>query len=238
MSSDKSAPSVPQHVAIIMDGNRRWAAARGLPLMEGHRRGRDATKRAIEYALEAGIKYLTLYAFSTENSSRPKDEVSFLQNLFLESLRGAIEDLHQKNIRLKIIGDLEAWPATWVKEIRAGELLTKDNTKLTLTFALEYGARNEITTAIKKIAVDVEKGKLNPAFIDTTTIENYLYTYDIPHPELLIRTSGEQRISNFLLWQLAYTELFFIEKLWPDFDKHDFEHALQDYSKRERRFGT
>ena len=221
-----------------MDGNRRWATRHGLPVFEGHRRGRDATKRSIEYAQEIGIKYLTLYAFSTENSNRPPQEVSFLQSFFLESLRVSIDELHQKGIRLKFIGDLTSWPAEWVHEIRAGEVLTAGNTSLTVTFALDYGSRQEITRAIKTIANDLENGKLSSLEIDMTTVKSYLYTYDLPDPALLIRTSGEKRLSNFLLWQLAYTELYFIDKFWPDFEKQDFENALKDFRKRERRFGT
>ena len=229
---------VPDHVAIIMDGNRRWAAARGMPVFEGHRQGREATKRAISAAQELGVRYLTLYAFSSENSNRPPQEVSFLQNFFLESLREAIGDLHQQSIRLKVIGDLSLWPEKWVEEIRAGERLTQNNTGLVLTFALDYGSRQEITRAVKNIALDVENGKLKPLEIQMDLIKTYLYTHNLPDPALLIRTSGEKRISNFLLWQLAYTELYFLDKLWPDFDKHDFEAAITDFRKRERRFGT
>lgn len=228
---------LPSHVAIIMDGNGRWALQRGLDRIFGHQQGVNALREVIEAAAEIGIKYLTCYAFSTENWGRPDEEVSALMGIMVQSLSKETDTLINNNIRLRAIGDVDRL-ADNVKE-RLNETIrqTSVSTGLNLVVALSYSSRWEITEAIRKISADVKNGVLSPEKITEDDFEKYLTTYGIPDPELMIRTSGELRISNFLLWQLAYTELYFTEKLWPDFGKDDFYNAIIDFQKRERRFG-
>jgi undecaprenyl diphosphate synthase len=228
---------LPSHVAIIMDGNGRWARQRGLDRIFGHQQGVNALREIIETAAEVGIKYLTLYAFSTENWGRPDEEVSALMDIMVQSLNKETDTLMKNNIRLKAIGDVDRL-ADDVKERLFETIdLTSGSTGLNLVIALSYSSRWEITEAARKIAADVNNGTLKADLIKEEDFEKYLTTYGIPDPELMIRTSGELRISNFLLWQLAYTELYFTDKLWPDFGKEDFYIAIIDFQKRERRFG-
>jgi undecaprenyl diphosphate synthase len=228
---------LPSHVAIIMDGNGRWAQQRGLERIFGHQQGVTALKEVIETAAELGIKYLSLYAFSTENWGRPDEEVSALMEIMVQSLNNETDTLLKNNIRLMAIGDVDRL-ANDVKERLFETInLTSVTSGLNLVVALSYSSRWEITEAARKISADVIKGVLNPYSINEEVFEKYLSTYGIPDPELMIRTSGELRISNFLLWQLAYTELYFTDKLWPDFGKEDFYNAIIDFQKRERRFG-
>lgn len=229
--------NIPQHVAVIMDGNGRWAKQRGKFRIFGHSNAINAVRSTIETAAELGIKYLTLYAFSTENWNRPQDEVGSLMSLLISSLEKEIKGLHKNNIRLLTIGDTSAMPVKVQKQLQQSIELTKNNTHMTLVLALSYSSRWEITHAIKQIATDVKEGKLTTDEINDQLISNYLTTATIPDPELLIRTSGEHRISNFLLWQLSYSELYFTNVLWPDFSRAEFINALLDYQNRERRFG-
>ena len=229
----------PRHVAIIMDGNGRWAKARGLPRTMGHRRGVDAVKRTVEAAAEIGIEYLTLFGFSSENWNRPADEVQDLMRLLRMYLRAETAELHRNNIKLKVIGDRTQLAADIVELIENAEALTADNDKITVVIALNYGGRNDILGAASRWAMHCRDHGIVP---DMQAAEEYfsghLSTSDMPEPDILIRTSGEQRISNFLLWQCAYSELFFTEVLWPDFSKQDLEEAVSEYSNRERRFGS
>jgi undecaprenyl diphosphate synthase len=228
---------LPSHVAIIMDGNGRWAQQRGLERIFGHQQGVTALREVIETATELGIKYLTLYAFSTENWGRPDEEVSALMEIMVQSLNNETDTLLKNNIRLKAIGDVNRL-ANDVKERLLQTInLTSASSGLNLVVALSYSSRWEITEAARKISADVINRLLEPDSINEEVFEKYLTTYGIPDPELMIRTSGELRISNFLLWQLAYTELYFTDKLWPDFGKEDFYKAIIDFQKRERRFG-
>jgi len=228
---------LPSHVAIIMDGNGRWARQRGLERIFGHQQGVIALREVIETAAELGIKYLTLYAFSTENWCRPDEEVSALMGIMIQSLNNETDTLLKNNIRLKAIGDVDRL-ADHVKERLFETInLTSVSTGLNLVVALSYSSRWEITQAARRMSADVCNGTLKPDSIKEEDFEKYLTTYGIPDPELMIRTSGELRISNFLLWQLAYTELYFTDKLWPDFGKEDLYNAIIDFQKRERRFG-
>ncbi|WP_108868670.1 isoprenyl transferase [Aquimarina aquimarini] len=229
--------NIPQHVAIIMDGNGRWAKKKGFFRAVGHENGTKAVREAVESSAEIGIKYLTLYAFSTENWNRPKLEVDTLMKLLVTSLKKEIKTLQDNNIKLNTIGNLQSLP----KKVRT-ELLevidkTKDNSHMTLTLALSYGSREELVKTIEEISIKVKNGVISPHLINESVINEHLYTKDIPDVDLLIRTSGEQRISNFLLWQIAYAELYFTEILWPDFKKEDLFEAIFNYQKRERRFG-
>lgn len=228
---------LPAHVAIIMDGNGRWAQQRGLDRVFGHQQGVNALREIIETAAGLGLGYLTLYAFSTENWRRPDDEVSALMNLMVHSLNNETVTLTKNNIKLRIIGDIERLSDDVRKRLQETVRETSSGTGLTLVVALSYSSRWEITEALRKIGYDIQQGKLNADMIDESKIEDYLCTKGIPDPELMIRTSGELRISNFLLWQLAYTELYFTDILWPDFGKEDFYRSIIDYQKRERRFG-
>lgn len=228
---------LPAHVAIIMDGNGRWARQRGLDRVFGHQQGVVALREVIETAAELGIKYLTLYAFSTENWGRPDEEVSALMGIMVQSLNKETDTLLKNNICLKAIGDVDRLADDVRERLFETINLTSVSTGLTLVVALSYSSRWEITEAARRLAVDVKNGKLNEDSIEENDFEKYLTTYGIPDPELMIRTSGEIRISNFLLWQLAYTELYFTDKLWPDFGKDDFYNAVIDFQKRERRFG-
>lgn len=228
---------LPQHVAVIMDGNGRWAKRNGRPRVFGHKNGVTSVRQISEAAAELGIKHLTLYAFSTENWSRPKTEVSALMGLLVETIRKEISTLHDNDIRLQAIGDLDQLPTKTHKALLEGVASTADNQRMTLTLALNYSARWEITNAAKTIATKVQQGLLDPAAIDDDCLAAHLCTDYMPDPELLIRTSGEQRISNYLLWQIAYTELYFTEVLWPDFRKQHLYEAILDFQQRERRFG-
>lgn len=228
---------LPNHVAIIMDGNGRWAQHRGLDRVFGHQQGVNSLREVIEAAAELGIRYLTLYAFSTENWGRPDEEVSALMGIMVQSLNKETDTLIKNNIRLKSIGDVDRL-ATDVRERLFETInLTSAGTGLNLVIALSYSSRWEITEAARRISSDVKRGALSQEAINEVNFEKYLTTYGIPDPELMIRTSGELRISNFLLWQLAYTELYFTDILWPDFGKEDFYTAIIDFQKRERRFG-
>jgi len=229
---------IPEHVAIIMDGNGRWARARGLPRTAGHKRGADAVKRTIRAAGDLGIRYLTLFGFSSENWQRPESEVKDLMTLLRYYLVNDIKELAEEGVCLKVIGDRSRLPADTVKMIEDAEKLTATNEKLVLTIALSYGSRQELALAAKRIAVRVRDGVIDPADIDERLFESHLHTKDIPDPDLLIRTSGEQRISNFLLWQLAYTELVFTETRWPDFGAAELDDAIAEFRQRERRYGA
>jgi len=233
IQSDK----LPKHVGIIMDGNGRWAKQKGKIRMFGHRNGVIAVKETVEMAAELGIQYLTLYAFSTENWKRPKIEINALMELLVSTIHKETKTLNENNIRLSAIGDIESLPSSCRRELKEAIELTKNNTRMTLVLALSYSSRWELTRAMQAIAEKVSRKELKPEDISEETIQNHLNTSGIPDPELLIRTSGEHRISNFLLWQIAYTELYFTEKLWPDFRKEDFCEAIINFQNRERRFG-
>ena len=228
---------VPQHIAIIMDGNGRWAKQQNKERVYGHQNGVIAVREAVEAAAELGVKVLTLYAFSTENWRRPKEEVDALMDLFIKAIQEEITTLNKNNIRLEAIGDLKSLRPDTYEGLTSAMKDTSTNTGLTLVLALSYSGRWEITHAIQSIAKDIETLKLTPEQITQEIISDYLQTANYPEPELLIRTSGEFRISNFLLWQLAYAEFYFLEKHWPDFRKEDFFNVILDFQKRERRFG-
>ena len=227
----------PKHLAIIMDGNGRWAKKQGLLRAYGHEKGVQTVRQVVEYCVEHRIPYLTLFAFSTENWKRPALEVKALMELLVKFLKKEVDNLHKNNVRLKTIGNLDRFPPKPREALLASIDKLKNNTGLTLTLALNYGAREEILTAIKEIAAKVKEGTLIANTITETTLQKHLYTYDLPDVDLLIRTSGEERISNFLLWQIAYAELYFTDVLWPDFTKKHLEEALLNYQNRERRFG-
>ncbi|MCS6928935.1 MAG: isoprenyl transferase [Saprospiraceae bacterium] len=228
---------IPVHIAIIMDGNGRWAKRKGLPRVLGHRSGVKSVREVTEAAVEIGVKYLTLYTFSTENWSRPPAEVTALMNLLVETVRTEIDDLHRNGVRLTTIGDLSALPVASRKALLEGIEQTRANTRLTLVLALNYSARWEILRAVRQLAQRAAAGQLQPSEIDIATFESELCTAGIPDPDLLIRTGGETRLSNFLLWQSAYTELYFTPVFWPDFGRDDFFEAIVSYQQRERRFG-
>lgn len=228
---------VPVHVAIIMDGNGRWAKEKGKARVYGHKSGVNSVRQVTEAAAEIGIKYLTLYAFSTENWNRPRIEVEALMFLLVDTIRNEISSLNKNNIRLMTIGDTSALPASTRVELEKGIEATSNNTGLNLILALNYSGRDEITAAVKHIAKDVVAGIIHADDIHADLIHYYLYTKVIPDPELIIRTSGENRISNFLLWQCAYSEFYFTSVLWPDFTKEDFFRAILNFQQRERRFG-
>jgi undecaprenyl diphosphate synthase len=228
---------LPSHVAIIMDGNGRWARQRNLDRIFGHQQGVNALRNVIEAASELQIKFLTLYAFSTENWGRPNEEVSALMGIMIDSLNKETDTLIKNNIRLKMIGDVDRLAGDVRERLIETIKLTSVCTGLNLVVALSYSSRWEITEAARRISVEAIEGKLDPESFNEGDFEKYLTTYGIPDPELMIRTSGELRVSNFLLWQLAYTELYFTEKLWPDFGKEDFYSAIINFQKRERRFG-
>ena len=228
---------LPKHVAIIMDGNGRWAKQQGKLRVFGHRKGVKAVREAIEGAAEIGVEFLTLYAFSTENWNRPKYEVDALMSLLLSSLKDELRTLQDNNIKLKVIGDISKLPQKNQKELQQVIDKTKGNDRMTLVLALSYGSKVEIIDAVKSISEKVKNGELEVSEINEETISENLYTSEMPDVDLLIRTSGETRISNFLLWQIAYAELFFLEKLWPDFDRTDLFNTILDYQNRERRFG-
>jgi len=229
--------NLPQHVAIIMDGNGRWAKKQGLKRTFGHQNAAKAVRSAVQACGDLGIPYLTLFAFSTENWTRPETEVSFLMALLSKTIQSEIAELHEKGIRLTAIGETQNLPKKVLKQLENAIELTRNNTKATLTLALSYGSKNEILKAIKNIAQDVRSGKIDSSEIDESLFEQYLYTKNIPNVDLLIRTSGEHRISNFLLWQIAYAELYFTDVLWPDFREKDLYEAVESYLQRERRYG-
>lgn len=229
--------AVPSHIAIIMDGNGRWAKKRGLPRIMGHREGAKSVRVITEACAEVGVKYVTFYAFSTENWKRPADEVKFLMGMLDTYLKQERKTIMKNNIRFNVIGDIVKLPRNVVLKIKKLIKDSSKNTGLTMTLALNYGSRDEITKAVRKIAEKVKKGKLKLFDIDEKLISSCLYTAGIPDPDLMIRTSGEMRISNFLLWQLAYSELYVTPVLWPDFRKKELFVAIEEFNKRERRFG-
>ena len=229
--------SIPQHIAIIMDGNGRWAKKRALPRVAGHNEGVNSVRDIVEASAQIGVKYLTLYTFSTENWKRPQDEVSILMRLLLSSLRDECDNLHKNNVRLKTIGDFSSLPSDVQDEFLDAIDLTKNNTGLTLVLALSYSGRWDITFAMKRIAEQVKTGKIDPEMITDEMITKSLVTSGIPDPDLLVRTSGELRVSNFLLWQLAYSEIYVTDVLWPDFRRKQLYEAIESYQNRERRFG-
>ncbi len=228
---------IPKHVAIIMDGNGRWAKKQGMKRIFGHRNAIEAVRQSVEAAAEIGINFLTLYTFSKENNNRPKEEVDALMSLLVEALEKETKTLMKNNISLKAIGNINDLPINCQKNLNKTINETANNTRMTLVLALNYGSRYEITECIKNISKDVSENKLSIENINEDLISNYLYTKNFPDPELVIRTSGELRISNFLLWQIAYSEFYFTEKLWPDYRKEDLWEALYNYQNRERRFG-
>jgi undecaprenyl diphosphate synthase len=228
---------VPRHVAIIMDGNGRWAAARGLPRAEGHRRGVEALRRTIRAAGEIGIKIVTIFSFSAENWSRPESEIGELMGLLRRFVRNDLAELHKSNVRVRIIGERTGLDPDIGRLLTEAEELTRNNDGLTLVVAFNYGARQEIVRAVQRITDEIAKGRMTAADIEMDSITRFLDAPDIPDPDLIIRTSGEQRLSNFLLWQSAYSELVFVPTYWPDFDRAALESAIRDYQQRERRFG-
>jgi undecaprenyl diphosphate synthase len=236
--SQSAAPFiVPRHVAIIMDGNGRWAAARGLPRAEGHRRGVEALRRTVRAAGDMGIRFLTIFSFSAENWSRPASEIGELMGLLRRFIRHDLAELHKNNVHVRVIGERVGLDPDIERLLTEAEELTKNNVGLTLVIAFNYGARQEITRAARRIADAVVQGRLQPADITTETVGGLLDAPDLPDPDLIIRTSGEQRLSNFLLWQSAYSELVFVPTYWPDFDRTTLEAAIREYQQRERRFG-
>lgn len=228
---------LPGHIAIIMDGNGRWAKDRGLPRVAGHKAGAESVRKVVEACAEKDIKHLTLFTFSSENWRRPKNEVTLLLELFVSALDNEVKKLHKKNVKFQAVGDISAFDKKIRESIRRAEELTKNNTKLTLTTAVNYGGQWDITEACRRIASAVKSGNLEPEEINRELLEKNVCLSDLPPPDLFIRTGGEQRISNFILWQLAYTELFFTDVLWPDFDKNTFNLALESFVSRQRRFG-
>lgn len=239
MPPEKPSPSrVPRHVAIIMDGNGRWADRNGVSTISGHRMGAEATRKIVQHAAKRGISYLTLYAFSAENWLRPKGWVEDLMGLLRHNLKNQVQDLAENGVCLKVIGDRSKLPPDIISLIEESEAKTALNNKIHLTMALSYGGRDEILNATKNIAVKIKSGQLTVDEITAEVFAQNLYTAGIPDPDLLIRTSGEERISNFLLWQMAYTEFVFSPTLWPDFSPEDFDQALETYQQRERRYGA
>lgn len=235
--SDIDKNKLPSHIAIIMDGNGRWAKQKGQHRIFGHQHGVDSVKEVTEAAAELGVQYLTLYAFSTENWNRPKEEVDALMELLVSTIHKEVPTLNKNKIRLKAIGNLRSLPGNCYNELMDAIQQTASNDRLTLVLALSYSSKWEIIDAVKKIAEKVKKNEIIPEQIDDTLFSSFLCTNGIPDPELLIRTSGEERISNFLLWQIAYAELYFTEVLWPDFRKENLFDAILDFQNRERRFG-
>jgi undecaprenyl diphosphate synthase len=235
--SAEARASLPRHVAVIMDGNGRWARQRGLPRIEGHRQGAESARTIIRAAGELGIKYLTLYAFSVENWNRPKDEVDALMKYLVHYLKTETSELNKNNVRLEVIGQIYRLPENVQDQLRKAIHTLSKNNGLTLIMALSYGGRTEIVDAVRGIAEKVKQGKLDPPDITEQVFAQHLYTRNCPDPDLLIRTSGEMRVSNFLLWQISYAELVITPTLWPDFRKPQFHDALEEYASRHRRFG-
>ncbi|WP_027078302.1 isoprenyl transferase [Maribacter antarcticus] len=234
---DIEVSNLPSHLAIIMDGNGRWAKEQGKHRVFGHENGVKTVKNTVENCAKVGIKYLTLYTFSTENWNRPKIEIETLMRLLVSSLRKELKNFNKNNIRLNTIGNISALPSKANRELKEVMDKTRSNTGMTLTLALSYGSREELQSAVKAIAIKVKNNIISPENIDETIINNHLYTHNLPDVDLLIRTSGEHRISNFLLWQIAYAELYFINVFWPDFSEHHLVEAIKNYQNRERRFG-
>lgn len=228
---------MPRHMAVIMDGNGRWAQQRGLPTVQGHRAGGEAVQRCVRAAIQNGVKYLTLYAFSSENWRRSGDEIKDLTGLMQFYLRHRFKELDEQGVRLRIIGEPERFGAAFCKELRRAEDKTAQNTRLTLILALSYGGRAEIAASARALAEQVKAGTLQPEAIDEGCFASALQTHDVPDPDIVVRTSGEARLSNFLLWQSAYAELIFLDVFWPDFSEADFAEVLQHYKSRQRRFG-
>ena len=237
-SSPNQSNVVPRHIAIIMDGNGRWAKERGRPRSEGHRAGADSVRRAMEGCVDLGVEFLTLYAFSSENWKRPKTEVAALMSLLERFLKEKTDEMLEKNVRLQAIGRLNTLPERCQKQLNASIAKTASNTGLTVILALSYGAREEIIDGIKSLLRNIDEGHIDRAMIDEDIFSKHLYTRYYPDPDLLIRTSGEMRISNFMLWQISYAEIFVTKKLWPDFDKEDLIAAVEDFRGRNRRFGA
>lgn len=238
MALDKEQEtSVPQHVCIIMDGNGRWAKRRLMPRTLGHRKGVEITRKAVEFFVRSGVKHLTLFAFSSENWNRPEEEVSTLMDLFMHSLKKYSVELNDKDIRIRFIGDRDSFSDDLTEQITATELLTANNDLMSLNIAANYGGRWDILNAVKTIAGKLQRNEVNSEQIDTALFESTLSLSNTPDPDLFIRTGGEQRISNFLLWQIAYAELYFTDILWPDFSEAEMQKALDVYSRRQRRYG-
>ncbi len=233
-----SAGPPPVHVAVIMDGNGRWAQARGLPRVAGHKRGAEAVRATVEAAIEQGVRYLTLFGFSSENWKRPAAEIADLMGLLRHYLRAELADLHRNGVRVRVIGDRLRLAADIVALIAQSEDTTRANARLDLTIALSYSGRADIAAAARTLAADVRAGRLAPEAIDEAALGARLSTGDLPDPDLLIRTSGEKRISNFLLWQSAYTEFVFVDTLWPDFGRREFADAIAEFQRRDRRYGA
>ena len=236
-TNDLAAAGIPRHVAIIMDGNGRWANSRALPRHAGHRSGVKSVRQAVEFAAEQGVSYLTLFAFSSENWNRPREEVNSLMRLFLDALQREVDELHRNNVRLAFIGERDKLQPGLVEKIAAAEKRTQDNSGLRLMVAVAYGGRWDIVNAARKLAGAVAAGELSASDIDESRFAAALELGGVPDPDLLIRTGGEKRISNFLLWNLAYAELYFSDSLWPDFDKSEFAAALRYFAGRQRRYG-
>jgi undecaprenyl diphosphate synthase len=228
---------LPKHIAIIMDGNGRWASKRALPRVFGHKAGMEALREVVKGCSDIGIKILTVYAFSTENWNRPTDEVSYLMNLLIEYMRKEIKELNKNKVKIKILGDLSGLPKVTREEVEKAVGLTEDNEGIQFNIALNYGGRAEIIDACKKIAEEFKEGKISSEDITEDLLSGYLFTQGDIDPDLIIRTSGEMRLSNFLLWQSAYSELVFVEEMWPDFNKKHLEKAILEYQSRDRRFG-
>lgn len=228
---------VPRHVAIIMDGNGRWAQEKGKERTFGHKNGVEAVRESIKGCIEKGVQYLTLFAFSSENWKRPEAEVDFLMSLLVEAIHSEVPSLMENNIKLETIGDISRLPQKSIDSLRFAKEETSHNTALTLILALNYGSKDELIQATKKIAREVQGGALTIDDINEDCLNKHLYTFPYPNPDIMIRTSGEQRISNFLLWQLAYAEFFFLDKFWPDFTRDDLFACIESYQKRDRRFG-
>lgn len=234
---EAASPAIPRHVAVIMDGNGRWAEQRRRPRLIGHRAGARAVNLCMEFCLDKGVEALTLFAFSSENWGRPQEEVSGLMRLFTGTLDREVDDLHRRGIRLRFIGDDTRFSPDIRRRMQAGEALTAGNTRMTLTIAASYGGRQDIVGAARALATEVAAGRLRPEDIDEAAFARHVALPDLPAPDLLIRTGGDHRISNFLLWQAAYTELWFTPRLWPELDAATLQHAFDDYARRQRRFG-
>lgn len=235
---DINLDKVPAHIAIIMDGNGRWAKSRFMPRTYGHKVGVETIRKVVKECSRLGVKYLTLYAFSTENWKRPKEEVSALMGLLVKYLRSELEELHKNNVKILTIGDISKLPEACIEELALAKEKTKDNTGLVMSLALNYGGRNDLVNAVKNISQDLVDGKISLDDIDDNLISSHLSTNESPDPDLVVRTSGEQRLSNFLLWELAYSEFYFTDIHWPDFDEKELQKAIFAYQSRDRRFGA
>ena len=237
MSESNPPATLPQHIAVVMDGNGRWARQRGLPRVAGHRKGGESVRNIIQLCADKRIPWLTIFAFSSENWRRPKQEVDRLMDLFVQALDKDVKELHKNNVRFRVIGDTQSLAGSIQDRVKKSELLTESNTGMVLTVALNYGGRWDISEACRKLALDIVNDKVSAEAVTPELLGQYISTHDTPDPDLFIRTGGEQRISNFLLWQLAYTELYFTDVLWPDFGEAELDLALEAFSGRQRRFG-